>query len=78
MMKTAIFVGLAFATCVVGAAPAKRTARRVVAAPQPAVAALPETAFRRTPYVGAIAVDAQTGKVLFERNADMVARPKKY
>ncbi len=39
------------------------------------LAALPETAFRRTPYVGAIAVDAQTGKVLFERNADAVARP---
>ncbi|MBR6734977.1 MAG: D-alanyl-D-alanine carboxypeptidase [Kiritimatiellae bacterium] len=35
----------------------------------------PETAFRRTPYVGAIAVDAATGRVLFERNADVVARP---
>lgn len=34
-----------------------------------------ETAFRRTPYVGAIAVDAATGRVLFERNADAVARP---
>ena len=40
-----------------------------------AVAALPETAFRKTPYVGAIAVDAQTGKVLFEDHADTVARP---
>ncbi|MGN0846990.1 MAG: D-alanyl-D-alanine carboxypeptidase family protein [Kiritimatiellia bacterium] len=39
------------------------------------VAARAETAFRRTPYVGAIAVDAQTGAVLFERNADAVARP---
>lgn len=38
-------------------------------------AAFPETAFRRTPYVGALAVDAQTGEVLFERNADAVARP---
>lgn len=37
--------------------------------------ALPETQFRRTPYVGAIAVDAQTGRVLFERNADALARP---
>ena len=36
---------------------------------------LPETAFRKTPYVGAIAVDAQTGKVLFEDHADVVARP---
>ncbi len=35
----------------------------------------PETEFRKTPYVGAIAVDAQTGRVLFERNADVVARP---
>jgi len=36
---------------------------------------LPETAFRKTPYVGAIAVDAATGKVLFEDHADTVARP---
>ena len=36
---------------------------------------MPETAFRKTPYVGAIAVDAATGKVLFEDHADTVARP---
>ena len=36
---------------------------------------LPETAFRKTPYVGAIAVDAATGKVLFEDHADTLARP---
>ena len=35
----------------------------------------PETAFRKTPYVGAIAVDAATGRVLFEDHADTVARP---
>jgi len=46
-------------------------ARKAAAQPAP----LPETQFRRTPYVGAIAVDAQTGKVLFERNADAIARP---
>ena len=58
------------------AAPAKkpvpRATKPAAAAPAPGLA---ETAFRRTPYVGAIAVDAQTGKVLFERNADQVARP---
>ena len=36
---------------------------------------LPETAFRRTPYVGAISVNAQTGAVLFENHADQIARP---
>ena len=54
------------------------SARRA-AAHRPALAtpaqAPAETAFRRTPYVGAIAVDAQTGEVLFSRNADTVARP---
>lgn len=34
-----------------------------------------ETAFRKTPYVSAIAVDAATGKTLFEQNADAIVRP---
>lgn len=34
-----------------------------------------QTAFRRSPYVGAISVDAETGKVLFEENADQPAYP---
>ena len=60
------------------AAPKRAVARKGranVPKAAPAAQALPETEFRRTPYVGAIAVDADTGKVLFERNADVVARP---
>lgn len=34
-----------------------------------------QTAFRRSPYVGAMAIDAATGKVLFEANADQPAYP---
>ena len=61
-----LFAALALTVC----------AARKNGAPAPAPApGLPETQFRRTPYVGAIAVDAQTGKVLFERNADTIARP---
>ena len=76
-MKKSLFCILSIVcAATVVAAPARKSARK--AAPRPAAApasGLPETAFRRTPYVGAIAVDAQTGKVLFERNADTVARP---
>ena len=60
------------------AAPAAKKATAKTAVAKPAAAApvgLPETAFRKTPYVGAIAVDAETGRVLFERNADQIARP---
>jgi len=35
----------------------------------------PQTAHRRTPYVGAIAADAQTGKILFSDRADVEAYP---
>ena len=49
-------------------APAKKA---VVAKP----AAPVETAHRRTPYVGAISVDAATGRVLFEDHADAEAYP---
>ena len=81
-MKHAILIGLTGLALVAAAVPtkkAKSSARPAVAKSVPpaaqGVSALPETSFRRTPYVGAIAVDAQTGKVLFERNADQVARP---
>ena len=75
MQKTLLSGLFALLAVAALAAPAKKPARpapRAAAAPAPGLA---ETAFRRTPYVGAIAVDAQTGKVLFERNADQVARP---
>jgi len=71
------------------AAPARssRTARRTAAAKpaaKPAAQAKssaqgesrpPQTQFRRSPYVGAIAVDASTGKVLFSRNTNAPAYP---
>ncbi len=44
-------------------------------APAGAVVPLRETEFRCTPYVGAIAVDAQTGREIFEKNADRIVRP---
>ena len=49
-------------------APVKRAAVAKPAAPA-------ETAHRKTPYVGAISVDAATGRVLFESNADAEAYP---
>lgn len=77
-MKHVIFICLTGLALVAAAVPAKRaksSARRAVPAAAPAASALPETAFRCTPYVGAIAVDAATGRVIFERYADKVARP---
>ena len=44
-------------------------------AAKPAVAAPVQTAHRRSPYVGAISADAQTGQVLFADNADAEAYP---
>ena len=34
-----------------------------------------ETAYRKTPYVGAIAADAQTGRIIFSDNPNAVAYP---
>ena len=52
----------------VAKAPAKRAVAVKPAAPV-------ETAHRKTPYVGAISVDASTGRVLFEDKADAEAYP---
>ena len=52
-------------------APAKKAVVQKAAKP----AAPVETAHRKTPYVGAISVDASTGRVLFEENADVEAYP---
>ena len=52
----------------VAKAPAKKAAVAKPAAPV-------ETAHRKTPYVGAISVDAATGRVLFEEHADAEAYP---
>ena len=57
-------------------ASAKAAPRKVAAAKAaPAQAAPVQTAHRRSPYVGAISVDAATGRVLFEQNADTEAYP---
>jgi len=79
-VKTVVpFLLAAFlAVCVrdVGAAP-KKTARaaKKPAAVQTASAAPVQSAHRRSPYVGAISVNAETGAVLFEENADAEAYP---
>ena len=54
----------------------KAPAKKAVVAKAPAKTAAPvETAHRKTPYVGAISVDAATGRVLFEDKADAEAYP---
>ena len=54
----------------------KAPATKVAVAKTPAKPAAPvETAHRKTPYVGAISVDAATGRVLFEDHADAEAYP---
>lgn len=35
----------------------------------------PQSRYRKTPYVGAISIDADSGRVLFSENADVVAYP---
>ena len=52
-------------------APKKKPARQVVkSAPKPA-----ESKYRKSPYVGVIAVDAATGRVLFSDKASEIAYP---
>ena len=70
-MKRLLFV-LA-ATVVAFSVSAKTTQKKTPA--KAAVAAPVETAHRKTPYVGAISVDAATGRVLFEDKADVEAYP---
>ena len=54
----------------------KAPAKKAVVAKAPAKTAAPvETAHRKTPDVGAISVDAATGRVLFEDHADAEAYP---
>lgn len=37
--------------------------------------AIPQSTYRRSPYVGAVSADARTGRVLFQDNADAKAYP---
>ena len=65
--------GLLAASAAVAAPPRKQPPpRAAVAAPK---AGPMQTAHRRSPYVGAIAADAQTGEVFFSDNADAEAYP---
>ena len=73
-MKNCIFIVAAFACAAVcTGAPAARTrvARTFQKAPAPAA----ESPYRRTPYVGAMSLDASTGRVLFADAADAKAYP---
>ena len=79
-MKRLVSVLLCTALCVVGLAAPKKAAvrpavRRAAAKPAAVQQAPVQTAHRRSPYVGAIAVDAANGKVIFEENADAEAYP---
>ena len=72
-----VVTALVLAFSASAATPKKTPARKAPA--KKAVAAKPvapvETAHRKTPYVGAISVDAATGRVLFEDKADAEAYP---
>ena len=58
--------------------PAKTQVRKPAAkvpVAKPPVAAADNNPYRREPYVGALAIDAQTGRILFADGADRPARP---
>ena len=55
------------------AKPVAKTAAKTVA--KPAAKPQPANPYRREPYVGALAIDAKTGRVLFTDGADRIARP---
>ena len=79
-MKRAIALALvvSFAVVAVSAAPRPtgiRAAPRRAPAAKTAPDAGPQSAHRRSPYVGAISVNAKNGEVLFEDNADAAAYP---
>ena len=72
-----ILAAIAVAFSASAAKPKKAVAKKMpakAAAVQKAAAPV-ETAHRKTPYVGAISVDAATGRVLFEDKADAEAYP---
>lgn len=79
---TRVFLALAL-TCLTAAvspaavkkSPVKKTAAAAATKTTLRAAAPAGTAHRRSPYVGAISVDAGTGKIIFEDNADGEAYP---
>ena len=78
-MKTrfgiAIAAVCAAAVCFGAPAKKKRSAEPRRPAAASSVKAAPESAFRRTPYVGAISADAESGRILFSDNAEREAYP---
>ena len=71
-----VLAGAVLATAASAAAPKRASVRKPAATPKKVVAAAPvQTAYRRSPYVGAISVNAETGEVIFEANADQPAYP---
>ena len=53
----------------------RQPAAKPVAAPKPPAAPAAANPYRRDPYVGAIALDAKTGRVLFADGAERPSRP---
>ena len=82
MRALVLLLAIGFSLTSVGGT-AKKSVRKstapkpaAVKAVNPVKAAAPvQTAHRRSPYVGAISIDAATGNVLFEENADAEAYP---
>lgn len=72
-VAAAIVALLALATA--EAAVKRRPAQPAARAPAQAVAQPSQTAHRRSPYVGALSANAETGEILFADNADAVAYP---
>ncbi len=76
MIKCMILVTVALLGVAADGAPkTKRAARKTPVRKAVTAKAPPMTQFRRLPYVGAIAADAHTGKILFSDNAERKAYP---
>ena len=70
--RAILAAALALSALVATAAPARRVSQvRTAAAPVAPV----QSAHRRSPYVGAVCADAQTGRILFTDSADAEAYP---
>ena len=77
-MRIVLCSALALLTAIAASAatPKKAAVRKAPAKAKAVATAQPvQSAHRRSPYVGAISADAQTGKVLFADNADAEAYP---
>jgi D-alanyl-D-alanine carboxypeptidase (penicillin-binding protein 5/6) len=76
MTRLGVALSAVLAALVCAAAPTKTSAaKKRPAVPVARSKAAPESAYRRTPYVGAISADAESGRILFSENADRTAYP---